>query len=52
MGKGSEPRVVLDRSKFEDNWDAIFGPKEPIEFQTGIRVIPKDIEPSNGATKY
>jgi hypothetical protein len=27
-GKGSKPRPVEDRKKFEDNWDAIFGKKK------------------------
>ena len=30
-GKGSKPRPIFDRKKFEDNWDAIFGKKEPIK---------------------
>ena len=24
-GKGSAPRPIVDRKKFEENWDAIFG---------------------------
>ena len=24
-GKGSAPRPIADRKKFEENWDAIFG---------------------------
>lgn len=27
-GKGSTPRPISDRKKFEDNWDAIFGKKD------------------------
>jgi hypothetical protein len=27
-GKGSRPRPIEDKKKFEDNWDAIFGTKE------------------------
>ena len=27
-GKGSKPRPIEDRKKFEDNWDKIFGKKE------------------------
>lgn len=27
-GKGSKPRPVEDRKKFEDNWDRIFGKKK------------------------
>lgn len=27
-GKGSKPRPIEDRKKFEDNWDAIFAPKD------------------------
>ena len=27
-GKGSKPRPMEDRKKFEDNWDKIFGKKE------------------------
>jgi len=30
-GKGSKPRPVSDRKKFEDNWDAIFGKKKEKE---------------------
>jgi hypothetical protein len=52
MGKGSNTRPIIDRTTFEDSWDHIFGPKEPSEFQTGIRVIPPDLPPSNGSTKY
>lgn len=26
-GKGSKPRPIEDRKKFEDNWDKIFKPK-------------------------
>ena len=26
-GKGSKPRPMEDRKKFEDNWDKIFGKK-------------------------
>jgi len=27
-GKGSDPRPISDRKKFEDNWDRIFGENE------------------------
>lgn len=27
-GKGSKPRPISDRKKFEDNWDRIFGKKQ------------------------
>lgn len=27
-GKGSSPRPITDRKKFEDEWDRIFGKKE------------------------
>ena len=27
-GKGSKPRPIEDKKKFEDNWDKIFGSKE------------------------
>ena len=27
-GKGSKPRPMEDRKKFEDNWDKIFGKKD------------------------
>lgn len=27
-GKGSDPRPITDRKKFEENWDKIFGKKE------------------------
>lgn len=27
-GKGSAPRPIPDRKKFEENWDRIFGKKE------------------------
>jgi hypothetical protein len=26
-GKGSKPRPIKDKKKFEDNWDKIFAPK-------------------------
>lgn len=26
-GKGSDPRPITDRKKFEENWDRIFGKK-------------------------
>jgi len=32
-GKGSKPRPVSDRKKFEDNWDAIFNKKKEPEKQ-------------------
>jgi hypothetical protein len=28
MGKGSSPRPIPNRKKFEDNWDNIFGKKD------------------------
>jgi hypothetical protein len=28
MSKGSTPRPITDRKKFEDNWDKIFPPKK------------------------
>ena len=29
MGKGSAPRPIeIDRKKFEDNWDKVFGKKD------------------------
>lgn len=27
-GKGDTPRPIVDRAKFESNWDAIFGKKK------------------------
>lgn len=27
-GKGSDPRPIADRKKFEENWERIFGKKE------------------------
>ena len=27
-GKGSKPRPINDRKKFEENWDKIFGNKD------------------------
>ena len=27
-GKGSKPRPIEDRKQFENNWDAIFAPKD------------------------
>lgn len=30
-GKGSAPRPIPDRKKFEENWDRIFGPKNRVE---------------------
>jgi hypothetical protein len=29
MSKGSRPRPIPDQQKFWDNWDKIFGSKEP-----------------------
>jgi hypothetical protein len=34
-GKGSKMRPVSDRNKFNDNWDRIFGKKEPIVDEDG-----------------
>jgi len=31
MGKGSKPRPIPDRKKFEENWDKIFGNKDKKE---------------------
>jgi len=31
MGKGSVPRPIPDREKFQSNWDAIFKKKEKPE---------------------
>jgi len=28
MSKGSRPRPIKDRKKFDDNWDRIFGKKK------------------------
>lgn len=28
-GKGSDPRPIEDRKKYEENWERIFGKKEP-----------------------
>lgn len=28
-GKGSDPRPIADKKKFDENWDRIFGKKEP-----------------------
>ena len=28
-GKGSAPRPIPDRKRFEDNWDKIFGKPKP-----------------------
>ena len=31
-GKGSKPRPLsVDRKTFEDNWDTIFGKKDPLQ---------------------
>lgn len=30
-GKGSAPRPIPDRKKFEENWDRIFKPKQKEE---------------------
>jgi hypothetical protein len=34
-GKGSAPRPIPDRKKFEENWDRIFKPKPKKEEQSG-----------------
>jgi hypothetical protein len=31
MGKGSAPRPIPNRDQFRDNWDKIFGKKDPKE---------------------
>jgi hypothetical protein len=31
MSKGSAPRPITDRKKFEENWDRIFGDKKKEE---------------------
>jgi hypothetical protein len=31
MSKGSAPRPIQDRKKFEENWDKIFGDKKKEE---------------------
>ena len=28
MSKGSRPRPIKDRKKFDDNWDSIFGKRK------------------------
>lgn len=30
MSKGSAPRPIPDRKRFEDNWDKIFGKKKQL----------------------
>ena len=35
-GKGSKPRPIPDRKKFEDNWDSIFKKKEKCKHCFGI----------------
>lgn len=32
-GKGSTPRPILDRKKFEENWDRIFNKNKSVEEQ-------------------
>ena len=41
-GKGSTPRPIPDRERFESNWDAIFKKKGQEETQ------PEDIEHGSG----
>lgn len=36
-GKGSAPRPIPDRKKFEENWDRIFGKKGKDENRPGHR---------------
>ena len=31
MSKGSKPRPISDRKKFEENWDKIFNDKKQVE---------------------
>lgn len=40
-GKGSAPRPIPDRKKFEENWDRIFGKKGKDESSTRHRDKPK-----------
>lgn len=51
MGKGSTPRPV-DKAKYNDNFDKIFGEKNPKDFQKGNRVKPKVTLPNNGKRKW
>jgi len=34
-GKGSAPRPIADRKKFEENWDAIFVRRDVVECSDG-----------------
>ena len=43
-GKGSTPRKV-DKNKFDDNWDRIFGKKEEKKVLTNEKKV--DIVPKN-----
>jgi len=53
MGKGDTPRKV-DKKKFDDEYDRIFGAKEPEEFQKGRKIRPKGQQwaDHNGVWKY
>jgi hypothetical protein len=44
-GKGSKPRPISDRKKFDDNWDAIFNKKKQDDSKTKEEV--KDGDNSN-----
>lgn len=42
-GKGSKPRPIPDRAKFESNWDLIFGKKESANTNAESEESPHDL---------
>jgi len=42
MGKGSKPRPIQNKDKFNDNWDSIFKAKESIPKDVKSVCKPKD----------
>lgn len=42
-GKGSKPRPIPNRAKFESNWDLIFGKKESANTNAESEESPHDL---------
>ena len=40
-GKGSKPRPIKNREKFDDAWDKIFGKKNPLTFWSHYCIVDK-----------
>ena len=54
MGKGSVPRPINDKKSYNEEFDRIFGRREPKEYQTGKKDVSggKNIKPFNGKFNY